>query len=98
MNRTARFPTWFRRAALLAAVLAGLGRAAAAAPPPQAPQSVQVAPGDTDRTLVALRDEAKGIADERGVKLSFLPFIAKVKTPSIAATSLSATSEIGSFP
>ncbi len=35
-----------------------------------------VAEVDCDR-LVALRDEAKGIAEERGVKLSFLPFIAK---------------------
>jgi len=60
MSRAARFPAGVRRAALLAALLAGLGRAAAAAPPPQAPPArpnVQVAPGDADRTLVALRDE-----------------------------------------
>jgi len=61
MIRTSRLQTWVRRAALLAAALAGMGRAAAAnplpAPGPQAPQAAQVAPGDADRTLAAMRDE-----------------------------------------
>ena len=60
MSRTSRLQTWVRRAALLAAALAGMGQAAAAGPPPSpapGPQAVQVAPGDADRTLAALRDE-----------------------------------------
>jgi len=55
--QTARLASWIPRAVLLAAALLGLSPALEAAPRPQTAQAVQVAPGDADRTLAALRDE-----------------------------------------